>query len=42
MCVKSCYSVLTKYGSVAKEVEAMQHCLKDVFAPLGVHQQVLW
>ena len=29
---KSCYSVLTKYGSVAKEVEVMQHCLKDVFA----------
>ena len=29
---KSRYSVLTKYGSVAKEVEAMQHCLKDVFA----------
>ena len=29
---KSCYSVLTKYGSVAKEVEAMQHCVKGVFA----------
>ena len=27
---KPCYSVLTKYGSIAKEVETIQNCLKDV------------
>ena len=31
---KSCYSVLTKYGNIAKEIKDMQQCFQDSFCIL--------